>query len=181
MTQLKQMTSNNLSLLLVLFFLFTNTLTTNVYAKNEHKITTKPLDLTTTPNTEQLIQAGQFGGPLYPTTNLSKNARKRKSTSNQNAENLSFGKAIQAWNLHQYKESATLFKQHIEEFPNSPWVAESRLHLGCESRYQGRFSESEDLYLDIIKNHQAIDSSGSKRLTNKATMRLAVLKTLNNR
>ncbi len=110
----------------------------------------KPLDLTKPPTAEELMAASQFGGVLYPTCDLStrmlskaplttvKNKQNISvpSSVGNNAqstlkkieqENLSFGKAIQEWNKHNYKKATKMSKKHVEGYPDSPWVSEAIL------------------------------------------------------
>jgi RHS repeat-associated protein len=134
--------------------------------------TVLPLDLSTVPTQEELIAAGQFGGPLTPVGD--------KQVRLDDLTRSSFGEAIQAWNRHEYKRAAGLFKNHIEEFPHSPWVSEAKLHLGCDSRYNGRYTEAEQYYQSLIQRHSGETDAGSRKMLNKATLRLAVLETLQN-
>ncbi|KHD05705.1 hypothetical protein PN36_25350 [Candidatus Thiomargarita nelsonii] len=133
--------------------------------------TVLPLDLNSAPARDELIAAGQFGGPLTPVDD--------KQATPDALTRRSFGEAIQAWNVHDYKKAADLFKAHIEQFPHSPWVSEASLHLGCESRYQGRYTEAEHQYQSILDRHSP-DNAGSRKMLNKATLRLGVLETLQN-
>ena len=153
--------------------------------------TLKPLDLSRAPATEELMAAGQLGGLLYPTEPLGID----EISSNQQAEfksskssmqgrndaiNLSFGRAIQKWNKHEYRDAVELFRKHSEEFPESPWAAEAMLHVGCDARYNGRYSESATLFKQIIEENQSKSYEGAKILTDKARLRLGVLKVLQN-
>lgn len=76
-----------------------------------------PLDLTRPPTREEIMAAGQLGGQLYPTHEISDQKR-------EEVINLSFGEAIQEWNRHEYKKAITMFRKHMEEYPDSPWVSE---------------------------------------------------------
>jgi len=132
-----------------------------------------PLDLSRAPERDELIAAGQFGGPLTPVDD--------KQATPDELTQRSFGEAIQAWNAHDYKKAAGLFKAHLEQFPHSPWVSEAELHLGCESRYQGRYTEAEQQYKSILERHSANKKdAASRKMLNKATLRLGVLETLQN-
>jgi RHS repeat-associated protein len=133
--------------------------------------TVLPLDLSRAPARDELIAAGQFGGPLTPVDD-------KQATSDELTRH-SFGEAIQAWNAHDYNKAADLFKAHIEQFPHSPWVSEAELHLGCDSRYQGRYTEAEQQYQSILERHSP-DNAASRKMLNKATLRLGVLETLQN-
>ena len=109
-------------------------------------LSVRPLDLTRPPTTPELMAAGQLGGPLHPTRELRDKARERRI-------NLDFGRAIQAWNDHAYPRAVKLFRQHLEKFPDSPWAAEAKLHIGCDAQYQGRYHEARAVYEGLISEH----------------------------
>jgi predicted Zn-dependent protease len=92
--------------------------------KVRHSVT--PLDLSTAPNTEEIMAAGQLGGQLYPTHEMNDRERGKKT-------NLSFGEAIQEWNRHEYKKAIKMLRKHMEDYPDSPWASEAVLHVGCDS------------------------------------------------
>lgn len=133
-----------------------------------------PLDLAHPPLNKELMSAGQLGGLLYPTHD-----NPSRDTSAPLA-NLSFGSAIEAWNRHRYKEAYQLFNEHVQQFPHSPWVGEALLHQGCEARYEGRMNEAEQTYQRIIADNEGKTAEGAKRLLNKARLRMANLKALQN-
>jgi RHS repeat-associated protein len=128
-----------------------------------------PLDLSKPPSTEQIMAAGQFGGLLYPTYEVTEEKREQEF-------NLSFGVSMQAWNEHQYQEAIELFKEHIEKYPDSPWVSEAVLHMGCDSEYNGRYTEAEKDFSWVIEANKDKDYKGAQALLNKARLRLGVLK-----
>jgi TolA-binding protein len=133
----------------------------------------KALDLSGPVSDLELMRSGQLGGRLYPTRKADPSAR--------DLVNLSFARAMQLWNTHRYPEAVKRFREHIEAFPESPWVSEARLHIGCDARYHGRYTEAEELFLKIIdKNRARLDNSGAMALTNKARARLGVLYYLKN-
>ena len=141
-------------------------------------LSVKPLDLSRTPSADELMAAGQLGGPLYPVKEVDKKGvvgKKRRAEIN-----LSFGLAIEAWNTHRYKEAVKLFQEHVEKYGDSPWVGESILHIGCDARYNGRYVEAEEAFQQLIENYQASDYIGAKMLYNKALSRLGVLRMLQN-
>ena len=61
-------------------------------------ISVKPLDLSRTPTTEELMAAGQLGGVLYPT-------HESKDKGKADAAHLDFGRAIEQWNKHEYPKA----------------------------------------------------------------------------
>lgn len=128
----------------------------------------RALDLSKVPTTKELMAAGKFGGTLRPTHSM------EEGTAMSDAINLSFGRAMKLWNSHQYKEGAAQLRQHMVDFPDSPWAAEAILHAGCEARFNGRYTESEAHFqwvLDHTKNKTHI---GAVLLNNKAKQRLAI-------
>ncbi len=167
------------------------------------RFSVKPLDLTKPPATGELMAAGQLGGTLYPTcdfnTRMLSKAPLTAVKNKQNIsvlssvgnniqstlkkieqENLSFGKAIQEWNKHNYKKAVKLFKKHVEDYPDSPWVSEAILHEGCDARYNGRYTEAEECFTQIIEDNKDKVYIGAKRLENKARLRLANLRVIEN-
>jgi len=134
----------------------------------------KPLNLyNRIPTTEELMGAGQLGGRLHPTRELGNKKQKEQV-------NLSFGRAIQAWNRHEYKNAVKLFKEHVEQYPHSPWASEAALHIGCEAQYNGRYGEAEERFTWIIEKNRAKSHRGAKFLANKARLRLGVLRVYQN-
>ncbi len=129
------------------------------------------LDLSRPPTEAELIAAGNLGKKLTPTRSaepgtLSDPAAKKR----QEIENLDFGTAIQAWNEHRYITARTLFEEFLTTYPDSPWAAESMLHIGCYLQYNARFGESAEWF------DKAIAASGeSSEMLHKAKLRRAVI------
>jgi hypothetical protein len=140
---------------------------------NDVRPSVKPLDLSAPPDDEDLVAAGQLGGPLHPTHELKSEKRKRKI-------NASFGKAIQAWNKHEYPKAVGLFRRHVKDYPDSPWASEAILHAGCDATYNGRYTEAEEAFRWIISENQGKDHEGARSLLNKARLRLGTLKVYQN-
>lgn len=132
-----------------------------------------PLDLSRPPSNEEIMAAGQLGGQLYP-THIIEDAKREAEV------NLSFGKAIQEWNKHEYKLAVKLFNEHVSQYPDSPWVAEAQLHMGCDAQYTGRYSEADKLFSTIIDTYSKNESDGPQKMVNKAQLRMGVLKTFQN-
>jgi len=135
----------------------------------EVKLSLNPLDLTRTPTNEELMAAGQLGGQLHPTHELSDKSKEDKI-------NLDFGHAIQEWNKHNYKEAVKMFKQHVKDYPDSPWAAEADLHIGCDATYNGRYTEAEEIFTRLIDENKSRAHFGATMLLNKARQRLAIVK-----
>jgi len=131
----------------------------------------KPLNLSRAPTTAELMAAGQLGGQLYPTHFLANKAREREI-------NLSFGVAIQAWNMHEYREAVEMFRRHVAQYPDSPWAGEAVLHVGCDALYNGRYTEAGNCFNWILAAHLGSQHQGARIMVNKARTRLANLKTL---
>lgn len=138
-----------------------------------HRVSVKPLDLTRAPTEDDLIAAGQLGGPLFPTHELADKQR-------EEAARWSFGNAINEWNKHEYRKAVAMFRQHVKDFPDSPWAGEASLHTACDATYNGRYNEAETLFNQLIIAHQGKDHPGAKMLVNKARQRLALLKVAQN-
>jgi RHS repeat-associated protein len=120
------------------------------------------------------MAAGQMGGILNP-TDSTLNARQLAEA------NLSFGKAIQLWNSHEYEQAAQLFEQHCTAFPKSPWVAEAVLHIGCNAYYNGRYNAAQDAFDSIIEKNSGKNNAGAVAVVNKAKLRLGVLRVAQDR
>lgn len=93
--------------------------------------------------------------------------------------NLSFGKAIQEWNKHEYEKAVTMFRKHMEEYPDSPWVSEAILHIGCDAHYNGRYAEAEESFKWIPEENKFKDYEGAKRLKNKLFVSIILREFLN--
>lgn len=112
----------------------------------ERKISVRPLDLSRAPTTAELMAAGQLGGELFPTHELKD--KKRDETIRSD-----FGKAIEKWNKHEYPEAIQMFKSHVKQFPESPWAAEATLHIGCDATYNGRYTEAESIFTQLVSSN----------------------------
>ncbi len=185
-----------ISILSAIFIFLSVFICSDLYADSKiprvrHSV--KPLDFTHTPTTKELMAAGQLGGQLYPTDDIEveEQSAPQKGTAlkagtlkdpkklKRNKDiNLSFGKAIQEWNRHEYKKAVKMFRKHAEEYPDSPWVDESLLHVGCDARYKGRYTEAEGIFQQIIEKNKESKHYGAKMLHNKAISRLAILRML---
>ncbi|MCO5062718.1 MAG: cysteine peptidase family C39 domain-containing protein [Kiritimatiellae bacterium] len=129
----------------------------------------KPLDLTRTPTHEELILSGQLGGNLAPTG---------PESLSSSDDRLAFGRAMDAWNRHDYKRAKVLLKQHAQQFQNSPWKAEAELHLGCEARFNGRYAEAEDYFTGILAQYADKQGTQDGEVLHRAELRLAMLETM---
>jgi RHS repeat-associated protein len=134
-----------------------------------HRVSVQSLDLTRPPSEDELIAAGQLGGPLFPTHELSDKRR-------EEAARWAFGHAINEWNKHEYPKAVTLFRKHVEEFPDSPWAGEATLHIACDATYNGRYTEAEAIFNQLIADNQGKAHPGAQMLLNKARQRLALLR-----
>lgn len=132
------------------------------------------LDLSRAPTELELIQAGQLGDPLSPTSSADPDQLQdplRKEW--QRNDNLEFGKAIQAWNEHRYDAAIEMFTRHATDHPDSPWAAESRLHIGCAAQYRGEYDICYDQFgriLDTTKKGTDIHQKALLRTANILTM-----------
>jgi len=133
----------------------------------------KALDLSREPTDSEIMAAGQLGGLLYPTHEISDRKRGQQA-------NLAFGKAIDAWNQHDYRHAVDLFRRHVKAFPDSPWVAEAELHIGCDATYNGRYTEADAIFRKIISTNQGKSDKGARMMLGKARQRLALVKVYEN-
>jgi hypothetical protein len=131
----------------------------------------KALDLSKSLAVEDLMAAGQLGGPLYPTYKMTDSAREL-------AINSSFGEAIQSWNKHEYKVAIELFRNHVTKYPDGPWASEAMLHIGCDALFNGRYSEADNCFQWILQSNQGNSYLGVQMMVNKARLRLSNLKAL---
>ncbi|WP_444923581.1 RHS repeat-associated core domain-containing protein [Microbulbifer sp. DLAB2-AF] len=143
------------------------------------RMSIQPMDLKRDLSREDLIAAGQLGGHLYPTEEHESSDDKVLKAKRQDMR-LKFGEAIQNWNHHEYKRAYQQFKTYAEDYPDSPWAGEAKLHMACEARYNGRYTEAEQTFNEIIQQYSKSDYAGSQMLADKAKSRLAVLKVLEN-
>ncbi len=129
------------------------------------------LDLTRPPSQAELIAAGNLGKKLTPTRNAEPaNITDLKQRKQQEAENLAFGTAIQAWNEHRYSDSLKLLEDFLAANPESPWAAETMLHIGCFMQFNARFGEAAEWF------DKAIAAAGdSKEMFHKAKIRRSII------
>jgi len=139
--------------------------------KGRNPITLRNLDLSHVPNENDLRTAGQLGGALTPTgpaePSRIKDPAKRKR---QEADNMAFGRAMNKWNRHHYHEAVELFKEHIEEHPDSPWRGESDLHLGCAAQFTGRWIEAQERFEAVLSYTEPGCDMYQKALLRKAVL-----------
>jgi hypothetical protein len=89
------------------------------------------------------MAAGQLGGLLFPIHEL-------KDQRREETARWDFGHGIEAWNKHEYPKAVALFREHVKNFPVSPWAAEAELHIGCDGTYNGRYTEAEAIFRKLI-------------------------------
>jgi len=128
----------------------------------DHTVLTH-LDLSRPPTETELMAAGNLGEPLTPSAPVA--TGRPSSRKLQEADNLAFGTAIQAWNEHRYKAAFDLFTRHLKNFPTSPWAAETKLHLGRFCQSHARFNEAATWFEEILKSELA-----NSRLWQKARL-----------
>jgi RHS repeat-associated protein len=134
-----------------------------------HPVTVRGLDLSRAPATEELMSAGQLGGPLFPMHELADKKR-------EEAARWDFGRAIEEWNKHNYRNAVEMFRKHARDYPDSPWAGEAILHVGCDATYNGRYTEAETIFRQLIAANQGKEHTGAKMLLGKARQRLGLLK-----
>lgn len=129
------------------------------------------LDLSRPPSEKELIHAGQLGDPLSP-TGLADPVKIMDQAARllQERDNLAFGKAIQSWNAHQYDAAVAMFAQHLEDFPDSPWAAESKMHIGCAAQYRGQYDVSYQQFGSILDSTPVGSDSYQKAMLRTANI-----------
>jgi RHS repeat-associated protein len=127
------------------------------------------LDLSRPPTELELIQAGNLGDPLSPTSpaDPAKFTDPAKKAWHER-DNLAFGKAIQTWNEHRYDEAVKMFAQHMADYPESPWAGESSLHIGCAAQYRGEYDVCYEQFGKILDTTET-----GTDLNQKAQLRVA--------
>jgi len=141
------------------------------YGGTNSLVSLLPLRLDRVPTERELRMAGQLGGPLCPTGPAEPllmrdpSARRR-----QEQDNLGFGKAINLWNAHRYKEAVAAFGDHRAKFADGPWSAESDLHLGCEAQFTGRWNEAASRFDSILARTRPGEPMYQKAGLRKATL-----------
>ncbi|MEM2117267.1 MAG: cysteine peptidase family C39 domain-containing protein [Thermoplasmata archaeon] len=60
-----------------------------------------------------------------------------------------FNEALNLWNSHQWKKAKEKFENLIRKYPESPWVIESKFHLGCLSFYEKNYTKAERIFKEI--------------------------------
>jgi tetratricopeptide (TPR) repeat protein len=131
------------------------------------------LDLSRPPTGAELIAAGNLGEPLTPTGPVDPvDGETPAARAARDADHLKFGHAIDAWNAHRYPEAIALFKEHLMTFPDSPWAAESQLHLGCAAQYQGIYNEAATWFDAILEAHPDSHPMAQKALLRRAVLHL---------
>ena len=133
------------------------------------RVSTKPLAFSRAPTSDELMAAGQLGGLLFPTHEL-------KDKTKDEAARSDFGKAIEEWNKHEYPKAILMFKKHARQFPDSPWAAEAALHVGCDATYNGRYTEAETIFAQLIAANRNTSHPGAQMMLSKAVQRLALVK-----
>jgi len=142
------------------------------------------------PTVEDLMASGQLGGILHPTvdtenssSNLdSKRVMLESSLSEHDIleQNSAFAKAMDEWNQHKYKRASGMMEDYLAQYPDGLWAGEADLHLGCEARFTGRYREANKRFNRIIKKYEKSNFKGAQIVAEKAKVRLAVLKVLEN-
>jgi RHS repeat-associated protein len=144
------------------------------------------MDLSRPPSHEMLIASGQLGGILSPTKRVKKQgetsflSKLNPLAKSDKSERMAFGEAIQNWNRHQYKKAYKQFDQFSKTYPDSPWKSEAILHMSCEARFNGRYSEAEKLFEQVIAENEDNSFEGAQMMRAKAISRLAVLRVMEN-
>ena len=136
------------------------------------------------PTLTDVMASGQLGGILHPNKPMSFNVPLDKTLDAHVAsyveDNKVFARAMDEWNLHNYKKAFSMMDNYLQRFPNGLWAAEADLHMGCEARFNGRYREANERFSRINNRYGKSDFKGAQRVAEKAKSRLAVLKVMEN-
>lgn len=142
------------------------------------------------PTTEDVMRLGQLGGNLCPILNAddvepklgvkTQLSTRSATTAPQTQQNKAFGGAMELWNQHDYKQAYVLLEKYLNEYPDGLWAGEAQLHMGCDARFNGRYTEADKHFNQIIDKYGASNESGAVRIVDKAKSRLAVLRFMEN-
>ncbi|MFS1902020.1 RHS repeat-associated core domain-containing protein [Vibrio lentus] len=144
------------------------------------------MDLSSTPTHAQLVAAGQLGGVLSPTSPVEDKVEKNSFSlfdllsEDDSSERKAFGHAIQNWNKHDYQGASQQFDVFRKKYPNSAWASEATLHMACNARFTGQYSQANQLFQEVIAQNASSEYVGAQMMTAKAKSRLAVLRLMEN-
>lgn len=127
-----------------------------------------PIPLNETPTAVRIRAGGQFGGPLSLAFPVSQECETDPQYGFR-----AFAQIMNLWNAHRYDEAEAGFKGFLKAYPGSPWALEAHLHLGCKAHYQGRYTEAEQVFRQILTQTAGDPYSGARELHGKALTRLS--------
>ena len=127
-------------------------------------ISMEELDLSDVPTEAALRAAGGMGGALIPIDNadvdklpekLEKQGKDPQTVAKQldrlKKINKHPGKSLKALKKHHFNETIALYQEHLELYPDSPWAGEIYLHLGKWAAANGRYSEAEARFGEVLR------------------------------
>ncbi|HCH6572330.1 TPA: hypothetical protein NK433_004938 [Vibrio parahaemolyticus] len=144
------------------------------------------MDLSSPPSHTQLSASGQLGGVLSPTLPVEDKVDPDSFSlfdllgDDDSDERMAFGQAIQNWNSHHYSDAAKAFDVFRKQFPSSAWASEATLHMACNARFTGQYSQANQLFQEVIAQNASSEYVGAQMMTAKAKSRLAVLRLMEN-
>ena len=65
--------------------------------------------------------------------------------------NRDFGKAIEAWNEHDFNTARERLSDFVKDNPESPWWAEAVIHLADDAKFGGRANEAATFYAQVLQ------------------------------
>jgi RHS repeat-associated protein len=147
-----------------------------------------PLDTSRAPHPNDIMAAGMDCGPMFPTeiadpAELDDELDKKKVKPEDKAvklqrlqdSNLSFAKAMEEWNQKKYRQAVKSLEKHIQEFPDSPWKQEARMHVADNAQWTGRFTDSILTYEQIVEETDRTPGSRSFDVHFKALQKWAAV------
>lgn len=132
------------------------------------------------PSAEDIMRLGQLGGNLCPTVSDSSIASRSAFSKNEVAQHKAFGEAMEHWNQHDYAQAYQLLDSYLTQYPDGLWAGEAQLHMGCDARFNGRYTEANKHFTHIIEKYAKQQDAGAVRIVDKAKSRLAVLRFMEN-
>ncbi|MCO7225902.1 RHS repeat-associated core domain-containing protein [Pleionea sp. CnH1-48] len=132
------------------------------------------------PTVQDVMASGQLGGILHPNQDANQASHSLELTDSFAVQNSAFAKAMDEWNLHNYKYAYSMMDEYLRRYPDGLWAGEADLHMGCEARFNGRYREANERFSRIVKKYENNRFEGARKIAEKAKSRLAVLRVMEN-
>jgi RHS repeat-associated protein len=122
-------------------------------------------ELLASPSAEEILASGGF------LSTHQVQDRDRESVINR-----SFLRAAQAWTARDYQDAKRMFREHVADYPDSPWAAEAYLHLGTDALNNMRFTEAGEAFSRVLEQNRDGGTETAKLLSNRARVGLGNVK-----